>query len=55
MLEFNVDLITGMMVGIEFPTLGYEVQNDEGDDLKFAVVVDLLIFRLSLFYWKEAE
>lgn len=48
MIEFNFDLITGVMFGIEFPSLPEE-------DIKWAVVVDLAIFRLSLISWKQQE
>lgn len=50
MIELAGSFITGMMVGIEFPT-----PSDFSEDLKFIVVVDLLIFRLTLMKWDKVE
>lgn len=57
MIEFGVDFITGVMVGLEFPTLGAgadDLKDEDGNDLKFGIVLDLFILRFTLFFWKEA-
>jgi hypothetical protein len=51
MTELSVNMITGMMLGIEFPS----AEELEEPDLKFAMVIDLLIFRIVLLSWKEEE
>lgn len=48
MLEFSIDTIRGMMLGIEFP-----VTDDLDEDIKWMMVVDLLIFRLMFVCWKD--
>lgn len=50
MLEFNLDFITGVMVGIEFPNL-----SEVNEDIEFAMVIDLLILRFQFIKWKTAE
>lgn len=47
MLEVSAGFITGLMFGLEFPDLE--------EDMSFAMVVDLGIFRIMLINWKEAE
>lgn len=54
MFEVNVDLITGVMLGIEFPPVE-DIVNEENNDLQFCMVIDLFIFRFMLAKWKEAE
>lgn len=48
--EFQGHFITGMMVGVEFPdpSLLHE-------DMKFCMVVDLLIIRFNFIWWKTEE
>lgn len=48
MSEFSIDFITGFMVGIEFPPV-----EEIDEDLKFAVVVTLGIFRIVFTMWKS--
>lgn len=50
-MEFStsVSFITGMMVGVEFPPT--EVfETEEGSPIKFAVVIDLLILRITVVF-----
>lgn len=54
LFEINVDLITGVMLGIEFPPVEGVVNEDE-EDLQFCMVIDLLVFRVMVTKWKEAE
>lgn len=49
MTELSVDLVNGMMLGIEFPS----AEDLDEPDLKFAVVLDLLIVRVILLVWNE--
>lgn len=51
MTELSVDLITGMMLGIEFPS----AEDLDEPDLSFAMVVDLLIFRIILLRWNKEQ
>lgn len=50
MIELAGSFITGMMVGIEFPT-----PSDFSEDLVFIMVVDLVIFRLTLLKWNKED
>lgn len=49
--EFHVDTIRGAMLGIEFPSK----EDFDQPDLKFAVVIDLVIFRFMLLAWDVNE
>ncbi len=49
MLEISLDFITGMMLGLEFPDVS------EIEDVKWALVVDIIILRFQFTYWKSAE
>ena len=48
--EMNIDLLTGVMLGIEFPS-----PKDIDEDLLFACVLDLFIFRFVFLKWKASE
>ena len=48
MFNFRIDLITGLMFGIEFPVLGEPIE-----DLQFCMVIDLGIFRFSFLKWDD--
>lgn len=50
-MEFStsISFITGMMVGVEFPPT--EVfETEEGNPVKFAVVLDILVIRLTIVF-----
>ena len=54
-LDFS--FITGMMVGIEFPTPGALFDEDDQEEMiiHFSVVLDLFIFRLVFISYSEYE
>lgn len=45
--DLGISLVQGLMLGIEFPPL-MEIDGD----IQFAMVVDILVFRLTLVKWK---
>lgn len=47
-MEFStsISFITGVMLGIEFPPTEI-FETEEGNSIKFAVVLDLLILRIT--------
>lgn len=50
MTEIAVDWITGLSVGLEFPPV-----KDIDEDLKFAMNIDLFIFRVVFLIWKRED
>lgn len=56
MWSIDGQLINGMMIGLEFPTL---IPKDELEDdepyVSFGMVIDLLIFRLVIFKFAPLE
>jgi hypothetical protein len=50
MIALELSFITGMMLGIEFPNPAFL-----DEDLKFIMVVDLLIFRIQFHVWKTGD
>lgn len=48
--ELNIDLITGLMLGIEFPP-----PEEIDEDLTFCMAIDLFIVRLVLLKWKPED
>lgn len=49
-LDIRLDFLCGMMLGIEFPPVA-----EIDEDLRFAMVIDLLILRISFLGWKTEE
>jgi hypothetical protein len=47
-IELRVELITGMMLGLELPGSFHE-------DMEWSLVIDLLIFRFILAKWKSED
>lgn len=48
MIEVGFEFIRGFMLGIEIPT-------ELPEDVSWCLVVDLIILRVQIVNWKEAE
>jgi hypothetical protein len=48
--EIEGSLITGLMFGIEFPPV-----DEINEDMRFAMVIDIGIVRLTIVRWKLTE
>jgi hypothetical protein len=50
MIEISLDFITGLMFGIEFPDV-----SEIDEDITWAMAIDLLVVRVMVVRWKEAQ